>query len=145
MKQTTTSATAKTLKNGKTRAEQRAIINAYILSCIPDVETINSEYDLKLANDKDRVNFVMSEFERCSNYPHNFQKFPNIADRFGDWLQGLPVFQIDYENYAILQIAKKWGSLPEYATEYQEDKILANWWNYIANKFFQLHKHLNKA
>ena len=63
---------------------------------------------------------------------------------FIDWLQGLPsCLNIDYENYKILELAKLWGSIPDNATEKQEDKILANWWNLIAVKFFQLVRKYN--
>ena len=63
-----------------------------------------------------------------------------------NWIMGLPTcLNIDFENYKILELAKLWGSIPENATEKQEDKILANWWNFIAVKFFQLVRKYNKG
>lgn len=58
---------------------------------------------------------------------------------FAEWLQGLPsAINIDFQNYDILQLAVKWGSIPENATERAEDKILENWWRFIAAKACQL-------
>ena len=56
-----------------------------------------------------------------------------------DWLQGLPsAVNIAFYNDDIVSLAKAWGSIPEDATEKQEDKILENYWNFIANKLSQL-------
>ena len=56
-----------------------------------------------------------------------------------DWLRGLPsAINIEFTNYEILKLAHKWGSIPENATEKQEDKILDNYWNFMANKIGQL-------
>jgi len=54
-----------------------------------------------------------------------------------DWLQGLAL-PIAFANYEILQLAHKWGSLPDNATEKQEDKLLANYWRFMANKVMQI-------
>jgi len=42
------------------------------------------------------------------------------------------------ENYKIIEIAKKSGSLPKNATQNQEDRVLENYWNFMASKTFQL-------
>jgi len=56
-----------------------------------------------------------------------------------EWLQGLPsAVHIAFYNSDILKLAILWGSLPENATEKQEDKILDNYWNFMANKIGQL-------
>lgn len=56
-----------------------------------------------------------------------------------EWLQGLPsAINIEFYNHKILELAVKWGSIPENATEKQEDKILDNYWNFMANKIGQL-------
>jgi hypothetical protein len=60
-------------------------------------------------------------------------------DSLASWLQGLPsALDLPYWNHAIIELAKEWGSIPEDATEKQEDKILENYWNFIANKLSQL-------
>ena len=56
-----------------------------------------------------------------------------------EWLQGLPsAINIDFYNHEILKLAVLGGSIPENATEKQEDKIIDNWFNFIANKTCQL-------
>lgn len=62
---------------------------------------------------------------------------------FEEWLQGLPsAFNIDFENYRILELAKEWGSYPTKPTrrgqESAEQKLLDNWWNLVTVKTFQL-------
>lgn len=73
---------------------------------------------------------------------------------FQEWLMGLPTcFNIDFENYKILEIAKTWESidLTRYALaspkvqRSMEDAILFNWWNFITVKTFQLFKKFNVA
>lgn len=54
-----------------------------------------------------------------------------------DWLQGLAL-DIEYMNYKILELAVKWGSLDENATERAENKILVNYWSFMAAKVLQL-------
>lgn len=94
--------------------------------------------------DAQKVNFVMETFE--SEYIHPNNRTGNMVNLFREYLMGLPsCINIDFENYKILEIAKQWGNLPANATERQEDKIIGNWFNDIANKFFQLHRRLNNA
>jgi hypothetical protein len=60
---------------------------------------------------------------------------------FREWTQGLPsCFNIEFTNHGILVLAETWGSIPANATERQKDKILENWFNFIAVKTFQLFK-----
>jgi len=53
------------------------------------------------------------------------------------WLQGLAL-NIEYMNHEIIELAKEWGSLEHDATEKQEQKILDNYWSFMANKCLQL-------
>lgn len=110
------------------------LVFSYIL------ENITSEdYDTTCTNDAEKLAFVLDCFRREHNYEYNKKRIPNLQNRFADWLAGLPsVFTVDFENYDILQIAKKWESIPENASEKQENKILNNWFNFISAKFFQL-------
>ena len=49
-----------------------------------------------------------------------------------------------YTNYDIIKFAEKTGILSETATEKQQEKIIANWFNWVAWKFMQLHAKENK-
>lgn len=60
-------------------------------------------------------------------------------DALREWFMGLPSScHIEFMNHNILQLAIRWGSLPENATEKQENKILDNYWNFMAAKTCQL-------
>ena len=106
----------------------------YIFDCIDF-----SDYDINPETEKEQLQEVFNEFNRVAVYPNNLKRFGNYQLMFADYLMGLPSnFNVDFENYKILKIAKKWGSIPEEATEKQEDKILSNWWNFIASNTFKL-------
>ena len=104
------------------------------------LENIDSEaYDVTCSNDAEKLAFVLDCFNKEANYENNKKRIPNLQSRFADYLMGLPtIITIDFENYKILEIAKLWESIPNNASEKQEDKILSNWFNFISAKFFQL-------
>ena len=54
-----------------------------------------------------------------------------------DWLQGLAI-NVEYRNHAILELAREWGSIPPDATERQEEKLLNNYWRFMAVKTLQV-------
>lgn len=89
-----------------------------------------------MATDKQKLEFLYKTFRR--EYSHAIQQM-GAHRAFIEWMQGLPSsFHIDFENHEILKLAKKWGTLPANATERQEDKILNNWWNFLAVNTFKL-------
>ncbi len=99
-------------------------------------------WNVTVKNQKELVDFVYNIFK--DEQAHNIKYFGNEQVAFANYLAGLPsIINIDYENYKILEIAKSWGSIPENATEKQEEKILSNWFNFIASNFFQLKMKLN--
>lgn len=85
----------------------------------------------------EKIAFCKSEFERVANYPYNIKRFPNEQNRLADWLAGLPI-SIAYTNYDILQLAVAWGSIPADYSEKQAEKILENYFNFMAAKLLQL-------
>ena len=99
----------------------------YILDCI------DSE-DESLTTIAEKIAYCESRFNSEAGW--------NI-DRIGrqaactEWLQGLAI-NIEFSNYEILKLAKQWGSIPNDATERQEDKILDNYWNFMSAKLCQL-------
>lgn len=121
----------------KTQNLDVTFINPYILDCID-----SSGYEITCNTDKEKLQFLYNTF--ISEYWHDYNKKyynGNIIAAFTLWLRGLPsCFNVDFENYVILQIAKRWGSIPDNASERQEDKILENWFNFISVKTFKLFK-----
>jgi len=112
-----------------------AAVKQYILYCI-DTEN----YGVIATNDKDKLNFLYETFKTEFVYESNVIRYGgNRVKMLSEWFMGLPSsFNIDFENYKILEIAKSWGCIPTKATEKQEDKIIENWFLWIANKTFLL-------
>jgi hypothetical protein len=103
-------------------------------------------YDVELTTDKQKIDFVYETFSSEYSYTIEHFKRAGISETriFADYLAGLPsCINIEFRNYYILEMAKQWGSIPENATEKQQDKIIFNWFNYIAINFFQLRAKLS--
>ena len=121
---------------GLTAAEYRKVVDEYIVNCI-------TSEDVVLLTQKDKVNHAYNRFIDEIWDWHKAAKNANMQKSFAYWLSGLPL-DVDFENYRIIELAKEWGALPENSTERQEDKIIANWFRFIACRFLQLHARINK-
>ncbi len=120
----------KTLKTNRTQLTN--FVNAYILNAI------NSD-DKELTTDTQKLQLLADCCKSEYIFPDNLKRYGSYQNCMANWFMGLPSsFDIDYENYRIIEIAKKWGSLPANADDRQEDKILDNWFNFIAAKTIQL-------
>ena len=116
------------------RPDYKGTVYPYLLNAIDF-----SDYDANPETEQEKLQELFNEFNRVAVYKFNLQKFGNYQDMFADWLQGLPgMFNIPFSNYDILQLAEKWRSLPENATEKQEDKILNNYYNFMSANVFKL-------
>lgn len=118
------------------RTELNALVFPYIL------DAIDSEgYGKTLVTDAAKLQFIADTFKSEYAYPENIKYYGSYSNCFRNWLMGLPsCFNIDFENYRIIEIAKQWGSLNADANDKQEDKIIDNWFNFITCKTFQLMK-----
>jgi hypothetical protein len=106
-------------------------VKQYILDCID-----SENYDIKVNTDKEKLQFLFNTFQ--SEYKWQIERVGQYK-AFTEWLMGLPsAFNVEFQNYDILQLAIKWESLPKDYTEKQADKILENWFNFITVKTFQL-------
>lgn len=89
----------------------------------------------------EKLHSVLIAFNEEYNFDNNKRRLPNLQNRFADWLQGAPSsISIEYWNDEIIKLAVKWGAIPENATENQQYKIISNYYNFMACKFFQLCK-----
>jgi len=105
----------------------------YLLDCIETEQENPSKLD--------KINFVLENFNSEANFLNNKKRYPNLQYRFAYWLQGAPSsISIEYWNDEIIKLAIKWGAIPENATENQQYKIISNYYNFMAAKFFQLCK-----
>ena len=113
----------------------------YILDCI-DTDVM-SDRESQIDTSIQKVNYVMDCFNNEYNNDYNKRMYPNNQQRFAQYLAGLPsCFNVAYMYCDILELAEKWGS--DVSTEKKQDFICANWFNYMAAKFMQLHSKLNK-
>jgi hypothetical protein len=92
-------------------------VKLYLLECIEgDIETTKDRFTSEYGWRIDRIGKIRS---------------------IAEWLQGLAL-NIAFYNHDIIELAKAWGSIPEDATEKQKQKILDNYWIFMANKLHQL-------
>lgn len=118
------------------RKELNKVVFAYLINCID-----GENYGKTFENDTEKLQFLADTFNREFCFPENLRYYGNYTNCFANWLMGLPsCFNVDFENYRILELSKSWGCIPANATEKQEDKIISNWFNWMANKTFQLMK-----
>lgn len=115
--------------NRQKKADREA--KNYIISCI------NSEnYNVQTTTEKEKLQFFYTCFIKEYDWSikrHGMQK------ALAEYFQGLPsCCTIAFWNDDILMLAKQWGSLMPDATEAQEDKIIKNYFNWMANKTMQL-------
>lgn len=106
----------------------------YILSCID-----SEGYDIVTNTDVEKLQFLADTFQSEYASKENLRYYKSYQNMFANWLMGLPsCFNIEFRNYYIIEIAKQWNSIPMDATEKQEDKIISNWFLFIANHTEQL-------
>jgi hypothetical protein len=95
-----------------------------------------SGYEKNITNPIDKIRAVEKIFYTEQGYMINRVGKQKALE---NWLRGLPTeITLPYYNVEIIEIAKKWGSLKMNATEKQEDKILLNYWRFMANQLLQL-------
>ena len=110
---------------------------AYILDAIcPEC----ADLDPDNMTDKEKVEFVLEQFDKGYNYAYNKKTYPNIVCRFEQWMRGMPSsFCVEFADYRIALIGKAWGYCQ---TEKNTSAFVNNWWSAIVDKFFQLARKL---
>ena len=59
-----------------------------------------------------------------------------------EWLSGLPIASLPYSNWDILQLAKNMGSIDDNLTKRQEEKIIENYFDFMALMVLELEKEV---
>lgn len=83
----------------------------------------------------ERVARIKEKFTVEYDYPDNRRRTPNKQDRIAEWLAGLPL-SIDYSNVDIIARAEQWHETK--LTDKQAEKIVDNWFNFLAFKTLQM-------
>jgi hypothetical protein len=107
------------------------------------LNSINSEsYDITTNSDQDKINFFINTFKK---------EYDFMIDRVGiykaltEYLAGLPsTIRLPIYNHDILKLAINMGSVDPELSEKQEDNIINNYYNFMANIILSIHKTLNK-
>lgn len=95
----------------------------YVIDCIKNCSRAIDE-ELTFNTDFDALQFFFDCFDEEYNFEYNKRRFPNLAERIGEYLQGLPsCCNIDYWNDEILNLGISWGVLKEKEGRKAEDFI----------------------
>lgn len=122
-------------KGGENMTKQQ--INKYERYIIASINGEN--YDVVTYGRKQKLQFLFDTFKKEVGW--NIERVGEY-EAFKGWTMGLPtVFNIEFENYKILELAKKIGTLDKKATGEQEDRIIDNYWNFITNLTFKMFKN----
>ena len=102
----------------------------FILDCLDDVDGMNREQKIKhLSN---RIN---------SEYGHLLKR-EGRRKTISEWLSGLAISSLPYNDWDILQLAKDMGSVDNELTERQEERIIENYWDFMAIMVLELEKEV---
>ena len=93
-----------------------------------------------IKTDKEKVNFIFERFNSEYNHTNNIRRQPNFQLRFAEWLQGLAI-NLPYNYNDILELAKK---LLETDQLKNENRIIKNYWSFMAYQIIKLKDNLNK-
>jgi len=108
--------------------EQNKAYEDYILSCID-----GSNYDIHPTTNEAKLLFLYDTFKKEAT------QTDNITNDFKEWVMGLPTaFNVEFENYKIIELAVKMGSLAKEYSEKEADKIINGYFNFIAVKTIKL-------
>ena len=124
----------------KTSKKTHDLYNQYLLDSI---DFSGYELEIKLKTNQQLINQLFKTFEKEGGWQVDRI---GLAPALSEWLSGLPsCINIDFNNYDILERAKKYGSLTVDASEKEEDKLLSNYWRFMANKLIVLRNgHINR-
>jgi hypothetical protein len=85
----------------------------YVLDCIRNSSRATDE-GKEFANDFEVLKFFFDTFNEEFNNQNNKRLYPNMADRIGQYLQGLPsCCNIDYWNDEIIKLGVSWCVLDQ--------------------------------
>lgn len=83
----------------------------YVLDCIKNSSRATDE-GKEFANDFEVLNFFFENFNAEFNYQYNKRRYPNMAERIGQYLQGLPsCCGVDFQDDVIIKLGVLWGVL----------------------------------
>lgn len=111
----------------------------YVLDCIKNSSRATDE-GKEFTNDFEALKFFFDTFNEEFNYQYNKRLYPNMADRIGQYLQGLPsCCNIDYWNDEIIKLGISWGVLTS-ADDKKAEKFASNFFTMCGVRILQAAK-----
>lgn len=112
--------------------EQRRFYEKFIL------DSINAEeYGVVANTPKQKLQFVKNTFMAEKGNRRISQI--GLKNALKEWLMGLPTaIDIPFTYISIIGLAKASGSLPQDATDSQEQRVIDNYWDYMSNQILRL-------
>ena len=82
-----------------------------------------------ISSEADKINYIFDRFN--SEYGWRVNQVGKVAAMV-DWLQGLAL-NIEFYNDEIINLAVRLGSIDENPSEKLQDRVIKNYWNFMAN------------
>lgn len=118
-------------RNGRNGAQL-----VYVLDCIKNSSRATDE-GITFANDYEALKFFFDCFDGEFNYQYNKRRFPNLSERIGDYLRGLPsCCSVAYWDDEILKLGVSWGVLDSVEGR-KAEKFLENYWMFLGRRLCQ--------
>jgi hypothetical protein len=118
------------MKNHRTNSKHvKNLIKRHIF------DSVHDERETQFKTFEESAKELNNEFKRVANHAHNLKKYPNDAQRFDDYLRGLPFYFLDYD-YKIEDFLNSLG-INEDKKEYPADKMRALYANLIYREIKQ--------
>ena len=123
-------------KNGRNGVQM-----VYVIDCIKESSRTADE-GKEFKTDAEALQFFFDCFEQEFNFQYNKRQWPNLAERIGEYLKGLPsCCNIDYTDYSILLLGVKWGVLSS-TDDKKANKFLENFFSVCGVRILQAARQL---
>lgn len=118
-------------KNGRNGVQM-----VYIIDCIKESSRAADE-GKEFKTDAEALQFFFDCFEQEFNFQYNKRRYPNLSERIGEYLKGLPsCCNIDHINHSILLLGVKWGVLSS-TDDKKANKFLENFFSVCGVRILQ--------
>ena len=108
----------------------------YVIDCIKESSRAADE-GLEFKTDAEALQFFFDTFNEKFNCQQNKRRYPNLHERIGQYLQGLPsCCNIDYYDCNILLLGVKWGVLSS-TDGYKAGKFLESFFSMCGLRILQ--------
>ena len=87
-------------------------------------------------SDREKVAYFFACFAKEFDFDYNRRRWPNMAERIGEYLQGLPsCCSIAFSNWAIEKQGREWG----YCGDAEKAaRFIADWWRVMGARLVTL-------